>query len=131
MKNFKYLSLILTAIIAVTFSSCENYSNGERVGFVTQFSKTGAVWKSWEGHLNMTQTGMNTSQAWDFSIDNDNEDTAVITQLNNALQYGYLVKLTYHEVYMKNWFGNRGLTNDFVTNCQIIDTTRVKVKVEN
>ncbi len=61
-------------------SSCssENYSNGERIGVITQFSRTGIFWKSWEGHLNATQTGMNSSVPFDFSIDNDSEPPALL-----------------------------------------------------
>ena len=53
--------VILTAATAATMllTSCsENYSNGERIGVITQFSESGLVWKSWEGHLNATQTGI-------------------------------------------------------------------------
>lgn len=43
-------------------TSCkEQFSNGERVGTVTKFSKAGVFWDSWDGLLNITQTGMNSS----------------------------------------------------------------------
>lgn len=114
--------LIAIIIIGITLSSCsENYSNGERIGMITQFSKTGALWKSWEGHLNVTQTGMNSSVPFDFSIDNDKEDTAVINKLDSAANYGWKVKLIYHQTNGKNWFENRGETNHFVTTVQVLD----------
>lgn len=42
--------------------SCkENYSNGEKVGNLIEFTNKGVFFDSWEGRLNLTQTGMNTS----------------------------------------------------------------------
>ncbi len=114
---------ILITITLFTFSACsENYSNGERIGLITQFSKSGAIWKSWEGHLNLTQTGMNSSSAapFDFSIDNDNEDQELIKRIDSAANYGWKVKLVYHETFGKNWFMNRGETSHFITKCEIL-----------
>ncbi len=109
----KILALVLGVAL---FTSCsENYSNGERIGVVTQFSKTGVVFKSNEGHLNVTQTGMNSSVPFDFSIDNDNEPLGLIQTIDSAAQFGWKVKLVYHETFGKNWFGNRGETSHFVT----------------
>jgi len=43
----KLINLIAIAFMVIILSSCsENYSNGERIGLVTQFSRTGIVWKS-------------------------------------------------------------------------------------
>ncbi len=109
-------------VAALSLQSCsENYSNGERIGVVTQFSNTGLVWKSHEGHLNVTQTGMNSSVPFDFSIDNDAEDPKVIAALDSAAQHGWKVKLVYHEVAGYNWFANRGNTNHFVTKVEILE----------
>lgn len=103
-------------------TSCsENYSNGERIGVVTQFSKTGVIWKSHEGHLNVTQTGMNSSVPFDFSIDNDNEPDALLKTIDSAAQFGWKVKLVYHETYGKNWFSNRGETSHFVEKCEVLE----------
>ena len=42
----KQLIVILLSLIA--FTSCtENYSEGERIGTVVQFSKTGLIFESW------------------------------------------------------------------------------------
>jgi len=110
-------------IIAFAFlASCsENYSNGERIGVITQFSKTGIIWKSWEGHLNVTQTGMNSSVPFDFSIDNDHEPAEVVNTLDSAAQHGWKVKLIYHETFGWNWFSNRGNTNHFITTVQVLE----------
>ena len=114
--------LTILSLSALVLTSCsENYSNGERIGVITQFSKTGVVWKSHEGHLNVTQTGMNSSVPFDFSIDNDNEDPSLVKMIDSAAQYGWKIKLTYHETFGKNWFGNRGSTDHFITNCEVLE----------
>lgn len=118
----KILTLILPLMVMLFFSSCsENYSNGERVGTITSFSKNGQFFKSHEGHLNVTQTGMNSSTGFDFSIDNDNEPEGLVEKLDSAANQGWKVKLVYHEVAGFNWFGNRGHTDFFVTEVDVID----------
>ena len=113
---------IIVLLCALFLSSCsENYSNGERIGVITQFSNTGVFWKSHEGHLNVTQTGMNSSVPFDFSIDNDNPVPEVISTLDSAANYGWKVKLIYHETMGWNWFNNRGSTNHFVTKVEVLD----------
>lgn len=115
----KYLFFVLSIL---SFISCsENYSNGERIGLITQFSRSGNFFKSWEGHLNVTQTGMNSSVPFDFSIDNDNEPLELAVLIDSAAQYGWKVKLRYHETYGKNWLKNRGETDHFVTQCEVLD----------
>jgi hypothetical protein len=110
------------AIATFSMTSCtENYSNGKRVGTVTQFSKTGNFFKSYEGHLNVTQTGMNTASGFDFSLDNDNEPKGIAEILDSAQNYGWKVELTYHQVFGKNWFGNRGHTDYFITDVIVLD----------
>jgi len=115
----KILALLLGVLL---FTSCsENYSNGERIGVVTQLSKTGVIWESHEGHLNVTQTGMNSSVPFDFSIDNDNESPELISTIDSAAQFGWKVKLTYHQTFGLNWLSNRGETDHFVTECQVLE----------
>ncbi len=111
------IAFIIFAVVAAT----EDYSEGERIGFITKFSRKGRFWKSWEGELNLTQTGMNTSSLFDFSIDNDNESSSVISMIDSAVNNGWKVKLTYHQTYFKNWLSNRGETNYFIKGIQILD----------
>jgi hypothetical protein len=130
-KNFKSsdtkLSLGFFALIIVGFLllalllNNENFSNGERIGYVTKFSHKGQFWKSWEGELNLTQTGMNTSSTFNFSIDNDKDLSSVISTIDEAVNKGWKVKMTYHEVRFKNWFNNRGETDYFVDNIVVLD----------
>jgi len=118
MKN---KSIIAVCLLLVLSSCSENYSNGERIGVVTQFSETGIIYKSWEGHLNVTQTGMNSSVPFDFSIDNDKPDQQVINTIDSAAQHGWKVKLVYHETAGWNWFHNRGETDHFITKVEVLE----------
>jgi len=121
MRNILRIGIIGIAFSLMSMSCSENYSNGERIGTVTQFSSSGQLYKSHEGHLNTTQTGMNSSVPFDFSIDNDKEDPALIKTIDSAAQNGWKVKLIYHEVKGYNWFHNRGNTDHFVTKCEVLD----------
>ena len=114
--------LFVFAIGAMLFTSCtENYSNGERIGMITKFSQKGLVFDSWEGSLNTTQTGMNSAAPFEFSVDNDVNDPKVIATLDSAATEGWKVKIKYHETFGKNWFSNRGETNYFVKEVEVLD----------
>jgi len=118
----KKLFVLVSAVFI--FASCtENYSNGERIGMITKFSKKGLVYDSWEGTLNTTQTGMNSAQSFEFSVDNDVNDPVTIANLDSAATYGWKVKIKYHETFGKNWFSNRGETNYFVNEVEVLDKT--------
>jgi hypothetical protein len=123
MKN----TLFALALFSLTLVGCsENYSNGERIGFVTKFSNRGLIYKSWEGELNLTQTGMNTSSTFQFSVDNDRQDdntTRLVKTLDSAATLGWKVKIRYHETTGKNWFHNRGETDHFVETVEVLDRT--------
>ena len=120
MKNTLFALLLLSLTL---FGCSENYSNGERIGFVTKFSNRGLIYKSWEGELNLTQTGMNTSSTFQFSIDNDRQDENVVKILDSAATQGWKVKIRYHETTGKNWFRNRGETDHFVETVEVLDRT--------
>ena len=113
-------TIIGFAIVVLIFST-ETYSEGERIGFLTKFSHKGRFFKSWEGELNLTQTGMNTSSLFEFSIDNNTEDKNLISMVDSAVNNGWKVKLIYHQTSLKNWFSNRGETNYFVNRIEILD----------
>ena len=72
----RLLHLALIGVLMLTFTGCkENYSVGEKVGNLIEFTKKGVFWDSWEGRMNLTQTGMNTSgEPFQFSFDNDRND---------------------------------------------------------
>ena len=116
---------ILIAIVSATLilQGCsEQYSNGERIGVITRFSQKGLLWKSWEGNLNVTQTGMNTSgDPFMFSVDNNKEDKSLVSLIDSAANKGWKVKVMYHECFGKNITGSRGETNYFVDGLEILD----------
>jgi hypothetical protein len=120
----KYL-FVIVALCCMCFTSCkENFSNGERVGTVTKFSKAGVIWDSWDGHLNITQTGMNSAgEPFSFSLDNDRSDQdSIIRELINAQRYGWKIKIKYHQVWgFKNFYNNRGESDYFVDGIEILD----------
>lgn len=122
MKKVKFIILGLLVTLLM-IASTENYSNGERIGLVTKFSETGLIFKTYEGDLNLTQTGMNSSSSspFKFSLDSDNENKNIIATLDSASTYGWKVKIIYHETFLKNWFNNRGLTDYFVSSVDILD----------
>ncbi|HBC29247.1 MAG TPA: hypothetical protein DC006_06305 [Prevotellaceae bacterium] len=116
---------LLTAAMALCLSSCkENYSQGEKVGNLIEFTNKGVIWESWEGSLNMTQTGMNTSgEPFSFSFDNDRTDQdSLINLMKQAQVEGWKLKVRYHEVWgFKNAFYNRGETDYFVDDITVLD----------
>jgi hypothetical protein len=128
-RYFKVISKLIVLIgLLISFTSCtENYSNGDRVGLISKFSKKGLVFNTWEGSMSITQTGMNQSgNDFEFSIDRDNQNDELINKIDSAVQLGYKVKLRYHETYGWNWWKNRGETDYFVTSCEILDKTPVQ-----
>lgn len=124
MKKF----IVLCFVMLITACS-NNYSNGERIGMITQFSKTGMVWDSWEGQLNMTQTGMNSSSEFKFSLDNDKPELQdrLIPILDSALHYGWKVSLHYTEVLGFNHLWNRGFTDYFVDKVVVLDRNQMNI----
>lgn len=119
-KSFLLIVLSLTLL-----TSCkERYSEGEKVGNLIEFTKKGVIWDSWEGRLNLTQTGMNTSgEPFSFSFDNDRTDQDTLAQLlYQAQAEGWKVKIKYHEVWgLLNIWGNRGETDYFVDDVIVLD----------
>ena len=122
-KNTLMLAIIFAA--SLMLQGCkENYSVGEKVGNLIEFTKKGVIWDSWEGSLNLTQTGMNTSGApFYFSFDNDRTDQDSLVQLLYRAQVeGWKVKLKYHEVWgLKNVFQNRGESDYFIDGVEVLD----------
>lgn len=115
-------------MLCAAMTGCkENYSDGEKVGNLIEFTKKGVFLETWEGRLNLTQTGMNTSgEPFSFSVDRKNKsriDTdQVVKTLYQAQAEGWKIKIKYHEVWgLKNLFHNRGETDYFVDDVVVVD----------
>ena len=119
----KKLILLLICTLFCLTSCKEHFSDGERVGTVTKFSKAGLIWDSWDGHLNITQTGMNSAgEPFTFSLDNDrNDQDSIINLLSEAQLKGWKIKLLYHQVWGLNVLQNRGESDYFVDDVEILD----------
>lgn len=113
--------LFLLTLSSLMLTSCSNYSTGERVGIITKFSNSGAVFKSNEGELkiapNLANSGMvGQYETFHFSIDND-QNVECVTPIDSIVKYaknGTPVVINYQQVAYLNWFNNRGDTNYFV-----------------
>lgn len=83
-------------------------------------------WDSWDGLLNVTQTGMNSSgEPFAFSMDNDRN---LIDTLVKAQVEGWKIKIKYHQVWgCKNVFKNRGESDYFVDDVIILDKNFSKI----
>lgn len=102
------LILAFLSIIFLLISGCSgcNYSNGERIGVLTKFSKKGIIWKTYEGEMNLgglremnNQLGTTyVANLWEFSIDSDNPDKEKLAkQLFEALDKGSTIKVKYED----------------------------------
>ena len=86
----------MLAVVGILLTACtENYSRGEKVGTVIEFAQSGLIWDSWDGRLNLTQTGMNTAgEPFTFSLDNDRTDQDSLVQLLYQAQIeGWKIKV--------------------------------------
>lgn len=120
----KLIGFSFAMLLVLTTGCKERYSEGEKVGNLIEFTKKGVIWDSYEGRLNLTQTGMNTSgEPFQFSFDNDrNDQDSLIQILYQAQAEGWKIKLKYHETWgLKNFWQNRGETDYFIDNVTVID----------
>lgn len=122
MKKIKYFFIfaIIVVVAGFIFVRCdENYKQGKKYGTINKLAREGQWRKTLEGHLQTTQTGMNSGEGFDFSVDYSNEDKQLIAQLDSAAQHRWIVEIDYHEVLGYNWLNHRGSTNVFVTGCKV------------
>ena len=96
------LSMLIVPLILVVadFSArcvdgiLPNYSEGERIGYVTKLSYKGVIWKTHEGQLQVGQGAQVAVQKpFDFSV----VDEGMLDPLNEAMTKGKKVKLRYRE----------------------------------
>ncbi|HXD91925.1 MAG TPA: hypothetical protein VNX01_01860 [Bacteroidia bacterium] len=121
---FKKLLLGLVIIFIIVFgfiylATKLTYSEGDRAGTISKFSKKGFIFKTYEGELNVGaqgQVGNMQNNLWEFSVNGiDNvEDLAKVLQ--DAMLSGKRVRLHYKQPYTKFfWMGD---TEYFVTEIQ-------------
>lgn len=92
------LAMLATVMVTSGCTGCgSGYSEGDRVGVVTKFSRKGLICKSWEGEMVLTgfrsaDNGAVVANIWRFSA-ND----AVASQVSKAMQTGGPLKLSYSQ----------------------------------
>lgn len=98
----------LIALFAVlTAGGCvPNYSEGERVGVITKFSKKGLLSKTWEGSVNQGGTvqvsdGKGNSSVVPSVVDFNVQDPEIIEAIKTAANEGKRVKISYTQWYVK------------------------------
>lgn len=97
------LKAILVLCSILVLPGCVNgcgygYSDGERAGVVVKLSHKGAVYKSWEGQLNIggvvaNGEGSMVPNVWEFSVRKDDAAKAI----QEALSSGRRVTLHYKQ----------------------------------
>lgn len=119
MRGLLYFLLFLLVIVGVLYVLTGwSYSDGERAGTVSKFSRRGYVFKTYEGVLNVGgfsgETGSLTPQYFDFSV----KDEAVAKQITEAVKTGQRVTLHYEEKILRlPWNGD---TKYYITNVEVV-----------
>ena len=112
-----FIGILVIAVIALLLSFLATkvpYSEGERAGVVSKFSRKGYVIKTYEGELNVGaqgQVGNMANNLWAFTVDSN--DPNVTKKLEDAMLTGGRLRLHYEQRYLKFfWMGD---TDYFVT----------------
>lgn len=119
MRALLYFLLFLLVVFGVLYALTGwSYSDGERAGTVSKFSRRGFVFKTYEGVLNVGgfsgETGSLTPQFFDFSV----KDEAVAAQIMQAVKTGQRVTLHYEEKIIK--FPWNGETKYYITGVEFV-----------
>jgi hypothetical protein len=109
-KLIALLVIVLLLAGAGWFAFAADYSEGYRVGQVIKLSRSGYVFKTWEGTLDFgflqqdPTVGVAT-RLWDFSV--RDEDEQVRKDIDAAIAVNAKVKLHYREKYVRwSWLGD-------------------------
>lgn len=122
MRFFTYLLVFVLLVLGVLFLLTGwSYSDGERAGTVSKFSRRGYLFKTYEGVLNVGgfsgETGSLTPQFFDFSV----KDDAVAQKITEAVKTGQRVTLHYEEKILRlPWNGE---TKYYITDVEFIGQT--------
>src|SRR6476660_34481 len=111
MKKLIALLIFVAVVIGAAWIAFgADYSDGYRVGQVIKLSRSGYVFKTWEGTLDFgflqqDPTLGTATRLWDFSV-RDGDD-AVRKDIDDAIAVNAKVKLYYHEKYFRwSFFGD-------------------------
>lgn len=119
MRGLIYFLVFLLVILGVLYVLTGwSYSDGERAGTVSKFSRRGFVFKTYEGVLNVGgfsgETGSLTPQYFDFSV----KDDAVGAKITEAVKTGQRVTLHYEEKILRlPWNGD---TKYYITSVEFV-----------
>lgn len=112
-----FIGIIVLAVLGLLLSFLATkvpYSEGERAGVVSKFSRKGYIFKTDEGELNVGaqgQVGNMANNLWAFTVDSD--DPTISKKLEDAMLTGRRLRLHYEQRYLKFfWMGD---TEYFVT----------------
>ena len=105
MGSLKKIGIVILIILigVLLFLYYGTYSEGTRAGIIMKVSKKGAIFKTWEGQMNLQTFGAVKdpnniiSETFVFSIEGDNKE--LIDKLNEAALSGQRVNLHYIERY--------------------------------
>ena len=119
MRFFTYLLVFVLLIFGILYLLTGwSFSDGERAGTVSKFSRRGYLFKTYEGVLNVGgfsgETGSLTPQFFDFSVKED----AVAQQITDAVKSGQRVTLHYEEKILRlPWNGD---TKYYITKVETV-----------
>jgi hypothetical protein len=119
MRGLLYFLLFLLVLFGVLYALTGwSYSDGERAGTVSKFSRRGYLFKTYEGVLNVGgfsgETGSLTPQYFDFSVKDEN----VAKQITDAVKTGQRVTLHYEEKILR--FPWNGETKYYITSVEVV-----------
>lgn len=119
MRFFTYLLVFALLVLGVLYLLTGwSFSDGERAGTVSKFSRRGYLFKTYEGVLNVGgfsgETGSLTPQFFDFSVKED----AIAKQITDAVKTGQRVTLHYEEKILRlPWNGD---TKYYITGVEFV-----------
>lgn len=122
MRFFTYLLVFVLLVFGVLYLLTGwSFSDGERAGTISKFSRRGYLFKTYEGVLNVGgfsgETGSLTPQFFDFSV----KDDAIAKQITDAVKSGQRVTLHYEEKILRlPWNGD---TKYYITTVEMIGPT--------
>ncbi len=119
MRFFTYLLVFALLVLGILYLLTGwSFSDGERAGTISKFSRRGYIFKTYEGVLNVGgfsgETGSLTPQFFDFSV----KEEAVAQKITEAVKSGQRVTLHYEEKILKlPWNGD---TKYYITHVEMI-----------